>query len=154
MVSLRIHAAAGCALLGFCFLSACTHFSRSEAETLFAQFSGIESISAESKQNLEFDLSEKYGIYRAVVPITADEAKTIRAKDQSREWRTGPVPVSIWKSTIMMGADRTIPERFIPVYTNDLLYAYSEQGVHSRVYVLDLTRQSRPVLYFVSTDLR
>jgi len=154
MVSLRIPAAAGCVLFSFCFLGACTHFSRSETDALFAQLSGIDSLSAESKQDLDFDLSEKYGIYRAVVPITADEAKAIRAEDQSREWLTGPVPVSIWKSTIMMGTDRTIPERFIPVYTNDLLYAYSEQGVHSRVYVLDLTRPSRPLLYFVSINLR
>jgi hypothetical protein len=154
MVAMKLSVLTGFGLFCLTFLGACAHFARSEKVTTFARLSGIDSLSEQSKQAIDVDSQKKYGIYRAVVSITGAEAEAIKSGNSSLKWLTGPVPTSIWKSTIMMGSDRTIPERFIPVYTNNLLYYYSEKGVYSQMYVLDVTEPSRPLLYFVSTDVR
>lgn len=154
MVSMRLFVFFGLGLFCFSFLGACTHVSQGKKDAIFAHLSEIGILSEQSKRALDVDSSKKYGIYRAIVPITVNEAEAIKIGQGSQKWEKGPIPEPIWHSIIMIGSDRTIPDRFIPVYTNSLLFSYAEEGVYRRIYVLDVQQPSRPLLCFVSTDIR
>ena len=142
--------ALGFAAAYLCFLCGCTHLSQSEKIGLFVRLSGIDALSQSSQQQLELHLSAReHGVYRVVVPITADEAAAIRSQGRFGKWLPGPIPDNTWKSTIRMGGGREPPERFVPTYTNTLLYSYREDWSDRRMYVLDVTAPSKPILYFV-----
>ena len=89
------------------------------------------------------------GILRVVIPLTPKEATTLRGADGPGDWVPGPIPVSIWKGTIMLGDRHEPPDKFIPTYTNQLQYVYREIGANYHLYVLDLTDSAAPLLYYV-----
>jgi hypothetical protein len=133
----------------------CAHLSQSEKVERFRKRSGITSLSDETCQRLDLHLSRRSdGIHRVVVPLRPAEADALQGTDRPGDWVPGPIPEPIWKATVMMGDTRQPPDKFIPVYTNQLKYVYREVGANFHIYILDTTDSKEPILYYVYYNLQ
>jgi hypothetical protein len=135
--------------------AAFAHLSQSEKVERFRKRSGITSLSDETCQRLDLHLSRRSdGIHRVVVPLRPAEADALQGTDRPGDWVPGPIPEPIWKATVMMGDTRQPPDKFIPVYTNQLKYVYREVGANFHIYILDTTDSKEPILYYVYYNLQ